>query len=920
MQSTRLNTLRTKLIVVLLIAALAPLAILTFLNKRSTEEALADNANQRLSAIAFQTAISIDTFIETNLDAVRVEAVVPVLSRYLSLKAEDPRAGGEDEAAAAATLLGFSRKDTINIASYALLDLQGRNIFDTRVTNIGQDESNSDYFRHAIKTGVPYVSTVMFSGKTPQLFFSSPVRDSRKVTIGVLRLSYNASVIEQIVIEQTASVGSKSFAILLDEHNIRLGHSSEPDLVFKSLAPLSPKLIKELQAERRLPDLPIKELSTNLPQFDRDLSSAKETFQTRMDETGDELDAVVVARLRARPWTVAVVQPQRFFLAPIVKQTRNALVLALLIAGVVTGLAIVAAQFLTKPIIHVAHAASQLASGKLDTTVAVQSRDEMGILAQSFNQMARQLQESFAKLAKTNEELENRVEQRTVELKDAMVVADAANKAKSDFLANMSHELRTPLNGILGYAQILRRSKRMAEEEVREIDIISQCGSHLLTLINDVLDLAKIESQTMELHASDFHFQAFLRSTVEICRIRAEQKGIAFVYKPDTSALPTGVRADERRLRQVLINLLGNAVKFTEKGSVTFRVTKLASGQQETQGDRDRPEDVTGEEAQSRSHTIRFEIEDTGSGISSDQLDQIFLPFKQAGDGKRRIEGTGLGLTISQRIVKLMGSSIEVKSELDKGSTFWMDVTLTESSKWAQTAKRTEQGMVVGYDGRRQRVMVVDDQWENRAVVVKMLESIGFEVIEATDGQEGLDKAVEGKFDLIITDLVMPVLDGWEMMQRLRKMPELQGVTIIASSASVFSSDLHKSLDAGADDFIPKPLQMDELLQKIQQHLKLTWTYEQQDGARGAGEAPRDSEETQNLSDPDVVAPSAEELAALLDLTRKGLVNQIQKYVDKLDRADPKLAPFAKHLRRLSRDFRLDAMEKFIRKCINNTA
>ncbi|MFS8069806.1 MAG: ATP-binding protein, partial [Byssovorax sp.] len=736
MQRDWLTSLRTKLSVALLIVALVPLSMLALLNKKTTGAALTENANQALFAIASQTATRIDTFIETNLNAVRVESVLPGLARYMSLRPEARKSGGEDEAMAMATLLGLIRKDTVNIASYALLDLEGRNILDTYGMNIGQDESKNEYFRAALETGLPCVSSVIFSGTSPQLFFSSPVRDASRRAIGVMRVSYNAAVLQQIVIKQTNLAGERSFAILLDDHHIRLAHGRSSDLAFKSVTPLAPALLQQMLAARRLPDRPAAELSTNLVELERALSEARTRFSlARLDETSDGLDAVAQARLEHVPWTVAFVQPQQVFLAPSHAQTRDALILLFLIAAIVMMAAILMGRFLTRPLMHLAEAATALTNGKLDTTVEVRSRDELGTLARSFNQMARELRESFARLEKTNDELEDRVALRTAELSEAKTVADAANKAKSDFLAGMSHELRTPLNGILGYAQILKRSRRVTTEELREIEVIFQCGSHLLMLINDILDLAKIESQAMELHPSDFHLSSFLRSTVEICRVRAEQKGIELLDKR-VPPLPTGVLADERRLRQVLINLLGNAVKFTEKGSVTFTALALPRGEEEPEGDGAEADGAP--RAPGPRRTIRFEIADTGCGIRADQLEQIFLPFKQADAARPGVEGTGLGLAISQRIVNMMGSSIHVKSEPGKGSVFWFDLELRESSRWAESEGLRAQGIVVGYQGRRREVLIVDDQLENRAVLVKMLEPLGFVTTEAENGQEGL--------------------------------------------------------------------------------------------------------------------------------------------------------------------------------------
>ncbi|OUL20243.1 hybrid sensor histidine kinase/response regulator [Nostoc sp. RF31YmG] len=438
--------------------------------------------------------------------------------------------------------------------------------------------------------------------------------------------------------------------------------------------------------------------------------------------------------------------------------------------------------------------AAIIGRGNLEYRLDIQTKDEIEQLADAFNQMATTLSESY----------------RSLEVKKEL--ADRANRAKSEFLANMSHELRTPLNGILGYAQILQRDSSLTTKQQDGLRIIHQCGSHLLTLITDILDLSKIEAQKMELYNHDFHFPAFLQSVVEICRIRADQKGISFIYQP-TSDLPIGVWADEKRLRQVLINLLGNAIKFTEKGGVKFDVSCVE-------------QPSLTENSQQITKTIRCQIADTGIGMSQEQAAKIFLPFEQVGDTKKQSEGTGLGLAISQKIVQLMGSTIQVKSELGQGSTFWIDLNLQESIDWIQSARVITAGKIVGIASGKRRILIIDDKWENRSVVVNLLEEIGFEMAEATDGQEGLEKALQFLPDLIITDLTMPVMDGFELTRRLRQMPEFGELVIIVSSASVFESDEHKSIGVGADDFLPKPVHADDLLEKLQKYLQIEWIYE----------------------------------------------------------------------------------------------
>ncbi|HEY9809310.1 MAG TPA: ATP-binding protein [Halomicronema sp.] len=481
------------------------------------------------------------------------------------------------------------------------------------------------------------------------------------------------------------------------------------------------------------------------------------------------------------------------------------------------------------------------------------------------------------KLQQLNGELETKVN----EINIAKEAAEVANRTKTEFLANMNHELRTPLNGILGYAQILQRDPEITPKQLKGLNIIHQCGSHLLTLINDVLDLAKLESQKMELYPQDFHFANFLATTAEMCRIKAEQKGVAFKYQP-SGQLPIAIYADDKRLRQVLLNLLSNAIKFTDFGSVTFKIEVL-----------DQQSDIKEAKQAIPIYKIRFQIEDTGIGISTQKLDSIFLPFEQAGKRDRNAEGTGLGLAISQQIIEKMGSKIRVNSTIGKGTLFWFDLDLPAASDWSSQIE-TATVKVIGYQGERRKILVIDDHPENRSVVVNLLEPLGFKVLEAENGQEGFDTVIRIRPDLIITDVLMPMMDGLEMTRRLRQLPDLTTLPIIASPASLSHVDRQESIDAGCDSFFPKPIEFEGLLGLLQRLLQITWVYETKEVIQ---QLPV-SVEPQEL-----IAPPSSELTTLYKAAQGGFINDIQQEANRLKLLDPKYVSFANKLLELSQQF-----------------
>jgi PAS domain S-box-containing protein len=462
-------------------------------------------------------------------------------------------------------------------------------------------------------------------------------------------------------------------------------------------------------------------------------------------------------------------------------------------------------------------------------------------------------------------------------LQQAKEVAVAANRAKSQFLASMSHELRTPLNGILGYTQILDRDQTLSAKQRDGVEVIHQSAEHLLALINDVLDLAKIEAGKLELHAVEFNLPEFAHTAVDFFAPRAREKNLRLESSiaPD---LPRVVWGDSQRLRQVLFNLLGNAMKFTSQGAVIFTV--------ERSGD-----------------LFLFSVSDTGPGISTEDQTRLFEPFSQVGDNRQHTGGTGLGLNVSRNIVNQMGGTLRVQSRPGWGARFWFEIALPEVlGDVLANRSPTVTRRVIGYEGPRLRVLVADDHAPNRTVLMDLLQPLGFDLLAAHDGQQAVEIALRQRPDVVLMDLRMPRLDGMAAAQAILSHYRDQPPCIIAVSASTLEGPQHAALAAGCTAFLSKPFFEEDLFTLLERHIGLIW----RTNTRST---------TGESRDPFPIlrnAPAPAEANAIFELATKGDVMGVRAYAQDLALRVPEQTDFAEHIIELATNFRMKAIRTYV--------
>ena len=682
-----------------------------------------------------------------------------------------------------------------------LLDDQGNR--KQLIQSKAYDAISRPWYQDAIKTQDSTWTKIYSSANllVPEISLVSPIYDAQGELHGIIGSEITLFQINDFL--EKLKIGNSGVAFLL-ERNGELVASSTPEPVFDIVDGAEKRVLGQ-NSSNTLIQATARYLFDNV----NDLQSleTRQSLQLTINGQKNIVQVNSISGIKGINFLIVVVIPESDFMTDINANKRTTLLLCVASLSITTIFGIITSSWIANSVRHLSNASIAITNGDLNQRVEVKRIKELATLSRFFNQMTEQLQKSFAALEHSNQKLESK----TVLLHKTKIESEAANKAKSQFLATMSHELRTPLNAILGFTRLMDRDSNLTPKQQDNLQIINHSGEHLLSLINDILSISKIESGCMGLNATSFDLHGLVDKVYKIFKPLTDRKGLKLILE-FSSKLPKYIKTDEKKLRQILLNLLSNAVKFTKEGAVTLRISLTST--------------------MDGLFRIDCEIEDTGDGIAREEAEKLFKPFSQTRTGYKLQQGTGLGLVISQKFIELMGGSILIGSKLGQGTIVKFDF-LAEPTSAAEVQNQNSDRKVIGLaPGQPEyRILVVDDRYENRELLVQLLESVGFLVSQAENGQEAIRIWETWQPHLIWMDMQMPILDGYQATKTIRSHLQGQATKIIALTASAFEEKRELILSVGCDDFVSKPFQEKIIWQKMTQYLDVSYLYEEKRSA-----------------------------------------------------------------------------------------